>query len=197
MAQRLIKIKKYEVSCTKIQWNICSMVFFPCRDEARLTSCFLAAVMWLVQQEAPDSPSQPYLLVAPPVQPALHWLCFQDTPPQLPHHSLTQAPPGAAEQPGYTQHTLFKQASFLLTQIGKGSEGQRAGNWHSCVKTYLAAILFPEAWGSEGAGGLCGVSQCRLTSCNQAVSAGDGSKLRGGNTEWTEYGVRWGLQLCL
>lgn len=74
-------------------------------------------------QEAPDSPSQLYLKAALPVQPALHWLHYQDTPPSLLHHSLTQTPPAAAQQPGYTQHVLFKQASFLLTQIGKGREG--------------------------------------------------------------------------
>lgn len=138
-----------------------------------------------------------YIPLTPPVQPALRWLHLYDTP--SPCHSLLQAPPTAAEQPGYSRHELFKLASCALIER-QGSVGQKAGGWHSrCVEYFYPCSQSPSwsarnCWGWAG----CAVTQCQLTSWNQQLSAGDAAvKCGSTNGEWTQHGVRGGLQLCL
>lgn len=85
-------------------------------------------------------PPLQYTPLTPPVQPALHWLHLYDTP--SPCHSLLQAPPTAAEQPGYSRHELFKLASCALIER-QGSVGQKAGGWHSrCVEYFFSLQPF-------------------------------------------------------
>lgn len=69
-------------------------------------------------------PPLQYIPLTPPVQPALRWLHLYDTP--SPCHSLLQAPPTAAEQPGYSLHELHKLASCALIETGlSGAESWR------------------------------------------------------------------------
>lgn len=95
----------------------------------------------LLHQEAFESPPQLYLPLAPPVQPALQWLHYLDTPPLLLCLFLTQAPPAAGERPGYAPHVLFKQVSFLLTHTGgEGCEGQESCWLPLVLKPFLLPV---------------------------------------------------------
>lgn len=118
-----------------------------------------------------------------------------------PNHSLAQAPPTTAEQPGYSQHVLSKQAS--CTQIERERETGPRGtvSWRvalECRSIFSSQPLsFLEREELLGLGWLCceSVSSYILKSVTQSWRRC--SELWGGTVEWTQHGVRGGLQLCL